>query len=98
MTLIQRAGLLACVVAGLVSGGCQSVHVAKTLPPKLYASDADTQMEFWHSLAGLKVTSNDEAFHGLLLYLDQKDSTNGYADRVKLLKSRQLLPADFDRP
>jgi hypothetical protein len=44
------------------------------------------------------VTSNDEAFHGLLLYADGQDPANDYAGRVKTLKSRKMLPANFDRP
>ena len=82
----------------LLGGGCQSAHVSKPIAAKLYANDANAQMEFWHTLADQKVTSNDEAFHGLLLYLDQKDPATNYADRVKALKGRGLIPAGFDRP
>ena len=39
----------------------------------LSGSDADAQMEFWHTLASRNLTSNDEAFHGLLLFLDAED-------------------------
>lgn len=86
------------LLAALAFAGCQSTHVAKTLPANLYANDGDAQMEFWHSLADAKVTSNDEAFHAILLYVDQKDPATDYTGRVKALKSRQLIPAQFDRP
>src|SRR5690348_6278108 len=78
--------------------GCQSAHVAKPLPQKMFANDADAQMDFWHALATEKLTSNDEAFHGLLLYLDGKDDSKDYAGRVSTLRSRGLLPKDFNRP
>ena len=61
-------------------------------------NDADSQLEFWHTLAERRVTSNDEAFHGLLLDLDSKDEAADYGGRVSALKARKLLPADFARP
>ncbi len=99
MTTATHLILLACIAAAaLLTTGCQSAHVSHPLPAKLYTSDSESQMEFWHSLASEKLASNDEAFHGLLLYLDATDPTNNYADRVKLLKSRKLLAPSFDRP
>jgi hypothetical protein len=59
--------LLAVVV---LLGGCQSARVDRPLTAELGGSDEDTQLEFWHSLAQQPVTSNDDAFHGLLLFLD----------------------------
>jgi hypothetical protein len=78
--------------------GCQPANVAHPLTANLAGNDADSQMEFWHTLAERRVTSNDEAFHGILLYLDNKDSAKDYADRVSQLKSRQMLPANFSAP
>ena len=80
---------------GLSGVGCQTAHETKPMDAKLYANDTDAQLEFWHTLADRKLATNDEVFHGVLLYLDGKDSANNYTDRVKLLKSRQLLPAGF---
>jgi hypothetical protein len=79
-------------------GGCGSARVTQPLPEKLYANDADSQLEFWHSLASRKLASNNEAFHGMLLYFDGQDPANSYEERVKLLKGRKLLAADFNRP
>jgi hypothetical protein len=78
--------------------GCQSAHETKPMPQKMFSSEPDAQMDFWHELAGRKLTSNDEAFHGLLLYLDGKDDAKDYAGRVAALKSRGMLPKGFDRP
>jgi hypothetical protein len=78
--------------------GCQSAHETHPLPQKLYGNDADAQMDFWHELAGRHLTDNDEAFHALLLYLDGKDDSKDYAGRVATLRSRNMLPKNFDRP
>ena len=75
--------------------GCQPAHVPQPLTEKLAASDPDTQLEFWHTLATRPVTSNDEAFHGLLLYVDGEDKAKDYAGRVESLRSRKMLPPDF---
>jgi hypothetical protein len=43
--------------------------------------------------------SNDEAFHGLLLYLDDGNDAGGnYEGRVRVLKERKLLNAGFSEP
>lgn len=79
----------------LAGFGCQSAHETRPLAAKLYANDTDAQLEFWHTLAERKIATNDEALHGMLLYLDGKDPANSYTDRVKAMKSRKLLAADF---
>jgi len=88
---------LAILVSVLLTG-CHSAQVAEPLTDKLSGSDLDTQMEFWHTLAERNLTSNDEAFHGLLLYLDTEDPATDYAGRVKALKAKGLLDASFNQP
>jgi hypothetical protein len=83
----------------LIATGCQSTtHVRESLTTNLGGSDPDDQMEFWHRLADKPMTSNDEAFHGLLLYMDGKDDTGGYDARVANLRSRNMLPKGFNEP
>ena len=60
--------------------------------------DPDSQIDFWHTLDDKPITDNDEAFHGLLLYLDSKDSAKDYAGRVAALRSLNMLPRGFDQP
>jgi hypothetical protein len=86
------------VICVFVSPGCQSARVAEPLTKTLAGGDDDTQLEFWHKLAEQPVTCNDEAFHGLLLFFDEKDPNADYASRVQALKSRGWLDAGFDRP
>src|SRR3954466_6907221 len=78
--------------------GCSSAKVAEPLTAKLGGNDPDSQMEFWHTLAERNLCSNDEAFHGLLLYLDSEDPATDYSGRLKALKAKGLLNADFNEP
>jgi hypothetical protein len=87
--------LLAISLGGIALAGCQTAHVAHPLTESLAGNDPDSQMDFWHTLADRHVTSNDEAFHGILLFFDGKDDSATYAQRVATLKSRKMLPANF---
>jgi hypothetical protein len=78
--------------------GCQTAHVKEPLTRELGGNDANEQLEFWHRLADRPVTSNDEAFHGLLMFLDGDDPAEDFAGRVNALKSRKMLPKGFDQP
>jgi hypothetical protein len=81
----------------IVLGGCHSTtHVAQPLAPELAKSDPDSQVEFWHTLPNHKAVSNDEAFHGLLLFADGDDPSADYAGRVETLKQRRMLPGGFN--
>jgi hypothetical protein len=86
------------ILISLLLTGCHSAQVAEPLTDKLGGNDPDAQMEFWHTLAERNLTSNDEAFHGLLLYLDTEDPATDYAGRVKALKAKGLLDAGFNQP
>jgi hypothetical protein len=91
---LAHAALLTC----LIVAGCHTAKVAEPLTDKLGGNDPDAQMEFWHTLAERNLTSNDEAFHGLLLYLRDQDPATDYAGRVNSLKKRGLLDASFNEP
>ena len=78
--------------------GCQTARVAHPLTSDLAGNAPETQLEFWHTLATRPVTSNDEAFHGLLLYLDNHDESSDYSARVAMLKQRRMLPGSFSEP
>jgi hypothetical protein len=82
----------------LTAVGCQSATVTEPVVSKFGGAEPDAQLEFWHQLAEKPVTCNDDAFHGLLLYVDGKDDSADYAGRVNSLKSRSMLPADFNQP
>src|SRR5258706_7228552 len=102
-TLIDRArrGLpIAGLLLALLGGGCQSVRVTpaamKAGPTTVAAANTPAaQIEFWHALNDQPLASNDDAFHGLLLYFDGKDESPDYAARVQTLKARGWLARDF---
>ncbi len=89
------AGVLVAVVC-LSLACCRAAQVAEPLTGELAGNDPETQMAFWYTLAERPVVSNDEAFHGLLLFLDGVDESEDYAGRVATLKSRGMLPNGFD--
>src|SRR5688572_10427449 len=82
----------------LMLGGCAMPKAGPSLTKDFGKDDPESQLEFWHRLGDKPMTTNDDAFHGLLLYLDGKDASADYAARVSTLKSRKLLPSGFDRP
>lgn len=88
-TLLTTAALLV---------GCGTAKVAHPLTAELSGNDPDSQIEFWHTLAHRPVTSNDEAFHGLLLFVNGEDPAQDYAGRLAALHERQMLPKGFDSP
>lgn len=79
----------------LVVAGCQA-PTAHPLAAAHAGSDPKAQMDFWHSLPDRKAVSNDEAFHALLLFADGKDPATSYADRLRILRERKMLPDGFD--
>jgi hypothetical protein len=85
------------LLLALASIGCQGA-VGQALPKDLAGNDPDAQLAFWHTLPTRKVVSNDEAFHALLLFVDSQDTGGDYIDRMRQLKTKKLLPADFQEP
>lgn len=99
--VVKKIGLRALCplwLCGSLMTGCQRPVVSEPLTGTLGDSAPETQLEFWHQLADRPITSNDEAFHGLLLYLDGEDAAGSYDQRVAALKSRGILPAGFAEP
>lgn len=78
--------------------GCQTAKVARPVVDDLSGDDQDTQISFWHTLATKTVCSNDDAFHAILLDVDETDPNPDYASRVAALKARGFVLNSFDRP
>jgi hypothetical protein len=95
--MILRVIHLTLLLALIGAGGCHSA-TGKTVPAALAGNDPGAQIEFWHSLNDQTVASNDEVFHGILLFTDGKDDSKDYAGRVATLKARKMLPWGFDEP
>jgi hypothetical protein len=85
------------VIATLLLVGCQHTgRMGKPLAKELAGSDADAQLNFWHAITDEPIATNDQAFHALLLYVDNKDESADYSGRVAALKRREMIPAHFD--
>jgi hypothetical protein len=89
---------VAALLALAILAGCHSATVTSSVTTKFSANDSDSQMSFWHELADRPVTSNDDAFHALLLYADGHDDSKTYDDRVATLKARGFLAQRFSEP
>ncbi|MEE9211032.1 MAG: hypothetical protein V3U29_00075 [Phycisphaeraceae bacterium] len=94
----MRSDLSIVLAVTFVLAGCQTAKVAEPITAELAGNDAESRMAFWHTLGERSVVSNDEAWHGLLLFVDGEDPAQDYAGRVELLKARNMLTAGFDRP
>ena len=63
--------------------GCSTVTVPQSvLSTPAGGNDPQQQLDYWHTVAAKTLISNDEALHGLLLYLDGKDDQASYDARV----------------
>jgi hypothetical protein len=96
---LDGAAVAVVLAAGIVTlAGCSATRVGEPLTSTLGEDAPQTQMDFWHRLTEEPVTCNDDAFHGLLLFLDGRDTAGDYDERVQALKQRRLLAAGFDEP
>jgi len=75
---------------------CTTTRVGESLTATVGGNDDDSQVEFWHGLTDQRVTSHDDAFHALVLFMDGQDPAADYAGRVAILKERGMLPGGFD--
>src|SRR5262245_49096632 len=89
-----RFALLTSMLALL--SGCGSAPVGQPVVAELKSNPQASDLDFWHTLSSRPVTTNDDAFHGLLLYLDGADNSPDYASRVSTLKQRGLIAKDFN--
>jgi hypothetical protein len=78
--------------------GCQSAQVSDSVASEFGGNEMGDQLNFWHTLADRPITSNNDAFHGILLFLDERDESTSYEQRVEALKQRGLLSAKFNEP
>lgn len=97
LRVLSYASVCALCVFGSIPG-CVRPTVSDPLTQTVGGVEPEQQLEFWHTLADRPLTSNDEAFHGLLLYLDAESTAKTYDERVATLKQRGLLSPGFNEP
>src|SRR5438034_10659414 len=61
-----------CVICTVIVG-CASVPAGKSVVSDVSAKPNASDVEFWHTLQDRPLATNDDAFHGLLIYLDGSD-------------------------
>jgi hypothetical protein len=92
------AGLLA---AGLLAGGCQSSSMSIEGPGQTLPDD-DGSPAFLDRISSEPTVSENDAFRGLLMLVEDEDATETFEDRVRALVDRGMLPPDWsydaDRP
>lgn len=90
------AGLLLAAAIIITAAGCQQARIGQPLTDTHGGPAFEQQMAFWHELNERPITSNDEAFHALLLFFDGEVTKTTYQERVRELKVRRWLPDGFD--
>src|SRR5688500_2118321 len=77
----------ALLVVGLLVAltGCGSAPVGRSVVTELSTNATADDLDFWHTLQNRPVTTNDDACHGLLLYLDCADPSTSYEARLGAL-------------
>ena len=104
-TLLSRAFARAILTLSTLTAvtvihlACAPTVVKDPLTPTVIKIEdpLSAELEFWHGLTTRPVVCNDDAFHGLLLFLDEKDPNLDYGARLKQLKDRKLVPAGFNQ-
>lgn len=86
---------LVLLTAMLAAAGCQRTQLASPLNADYEPTDAAADVAFWEGLADRPLTTNNEAFHGLVMFIQDKDAHKTYENRVKFLKEGGYLSSGF---
>jgi hypothetical protein len=93
---IELASFVVLITAACV--GCAMPRTEAPVTQTVNVSDVRGRLTYQRTIADRPVCSNDDAFHLLIQYVNKTDPCETYQERVDWLRSRQMLPADFDRP
>ncbi len=86
-----------CLIGALLATvGCQRTQRASPLITEYDPNDTTAELDFWHGLADLPLTTNNDAFHGLIIYANDADPNLTYEDRLAWLVEQGHLDAGFD--
>ncbi len=83
-------------LAATLLAGCARTVVEDPQDTNYPADDVSAQLDFWHELPGRSAVTNDEGFHGVILFFEGADTYGSYGARVDRLKELGWLPDGFD--
>ena len=92
------------ILAAFLAVGCEGTKTASPLITNYDQANATADLDYWHGLADQPITTNNDAFHGLIELAapgsspGNADTCKTYDERVAWLKDHQYLDASFDRP
>lgn len=86
-------GLLA-----IIATGCEATKTASPLITDYDQNNTTAELDYWHGLAEQPVTTNNDAFHGLIELANESDPCHSYDERVAWLKDHDYLDDSFDQP
>lgn len=82
------------LIAALLSApvGCAATKVTDSpIVVDHAADDVDAEMAYWHGLTERPTVSNNEALHGLILFINQADPAGDYDGRMAWLRENGYL-------
>jgi len=86
---------MGCLVFLAGAGGCSGPGldvVAKETP----LPEEENSAEYLDRISSQTIVSENDAMRGILLLLDGKDSAGSFAERLKTLRERQIVPGRWD--
>ena len=86
------------ILASLLATGCARTTVDVAQATAYDREDIVQSVEFWHTLPERSAVTNDEGFHGLILFADESDPNETYEQRVDYFKALGWLDESFDEP
>lgn len=78
--------------------GCATPTAGPAVTQTIKTDTVLGRARYQRELAKRRICTNDDAFHMLIDYVNNVDACDDYADRVRWLSERQMLPNGFDRP
>jgi hypothetical protein len=91
---IRLATLGLALMCGLMIG-CETTRRASPLVTDYDQQNAEAELDFWHGLADQPITTNNDAFHGLIEFDQGNDPMRTYEDRVSWLVDSGYLDPGF---
>jgi len=97
MLLERSNALLTLALATMLVAlaGCETTRRASPLVTDYDQQNAEAELDFWHGLADQPVTTNNDAFHGLIEFHEGVDPHRTYEDRVAWLTDQGFLDAGY---